>query len=44
MLCGGDTLAVTIRALFFGIDALDKPGRSFYRFPDAVNFYYVGSD
>lgn len=44
MLGGGRSLAVAIGALLFGKDTLDKARRSFYRFPDAVNFYYVGSD
>lgn len=44
MLRRGCAFAVTVRAFVFGIDALDKAGRTFYRFPNAVNFYYVGSD
>lgn len=44
MLRGGGTLAVAIGALVFGIDALDKPRRTFYRFPNTVDFNNVGSD
>lgn len=44
MLRRGGSFTVAIGALFFGKDPLDKPRRSFYRFPDAVNLDYVCSD